>query len=228
MSDSMNGVFAAFGERLASYVPELLSGLALLAVGLVVAWLARRVVIRLAFVLRLERLLGGSRLGRELARGDVRHAAYNFLGNLSFATVFLVFLDAALSVMRLEVFSGILEVGVTFIPRLFLSLVILGLGWMVAIRVSATTHRALQEEDVPRASLIARFTKAVVLVFVAGMALSVMDFATRVVLIGFTVCMVTLGTVAILSVWSARTAIAESLRVGRDAPKGEERPSERG
>src|SRR3972149_6698734 len=79
----------------------------------------------------------------------------------------------------------------------FIVFLILGIGWIIAGRVSNSVYNALLKEDVPHFSIISRFVKFVSLLFFASMALVEIDIATQIVVIGFTTIMISLGIILI-------------------------------
>ena len=85
-----------------------------------------------------------------------------------------------------------------FIPKLLIALVIFGFGWLLAGWIATSIQRALTREDVPRATLIARFAKSGVMLFFSAMALTELDIAREIVIIGFSVTIITLGVLAIV------------------------------
>ncbi len=100
--------------------------------------------------------------------------------------------------MKLTVLSDLLEGGVFFLPRLLIALTILGVGGFIAGWVAGVIQRALIQENVPRATLLARFSKMVLLLFFSAMALTELNVAREIVIIGFTTIMITLGILSIV------------------------------
>jgi Mechanosensitive ion channel, conserved TM helix len=149
-------------------------------------------------VLRIHRVVGRFRWARGFGKGDIRHALYNMVGGLGFVIVFFVFLNAALDAMKLGVLSGLIERGVYFIPKLIIAVVILGLGWVVAGWLAEAALRALRSEEVPGASRIAKFARLVLQLFFSAMALTELDIARQIVVIGFSVSIITLGVLAVV------------------------------
>ena len=99
--------------------------------------------------------------------------------------------------MKLTILSTLIQQGVLFIPRLIIAFLILGIGWIIAGRVSNSVYNALLKEDVTHFSIISRFVKFVSLLFFASMALVEIDIATQIVVIGFTTIMISLGIILI-------------------------------
>jgi drug/metabolite transporter (DMT)-like permease len=100
--------------------------------------------------------------------------------------------------MKLFVLSNMIQKGVGIIPRLLVALFIFGVGWLIARPVALTVRRALYREGVPKAALIARFSSGVIMLFFSAMALTELDIAREVVIIGFSVVILTLAAVIII------------------------------
>ncbi len=192
--------FSKLVQSIVDYFPSLIAGLVLILIGLLAGWLIKRIVYQLCVILRIERLLGSFRWGGELSKADIRHALFNAIGNVMFFLVFLIFLNAALDAMKLFILSNMIQTGVSIIPRLLVSLFIFGVGWLIARWVALTVRRALYREGVPRATLIARFSNAVILLFFSAMALTELNVAREVVIIGFSVIIITLAVLTIILV----------------------------
>jgi len=185
-------------EKLIAYLPNLVAGIVLIAIGWFLGWLVKRIGVQVLLVLRLDRLLRRFKWGTGFAKADVRYAFAEFVGNGAFLIVFLILLNASLEALQLTMISDVLRQGVLFIPKIIVAAVILGLGWLLAGWIAGTIQRALTKEDVPRATLIARFTKVVIMLFFSAMALTELDIAREIVVIGFSVTIITLGVLVIV------------------------------
>jgi hypothetical protein len=198
MGNPLQNALYSVTEKFVAYLPNLVAGIVLVGIGWLLGWALKRVVVRLLAVLRMDRLLRRFRWGGGLERADVRYALFEFVGDAVFVLVFLVFLNASLEALQLSALSAILERGVLFIPRLIIAGVIFGLGWIAAGWVAVSVRKSLAKEDVPRPTLIARFTKAFVLLLASAMALTELDVAREIVIVGFSVTIVTLGALAVV------------------------------
>ncbi len=197
--------------QFAGYLPSLVGGLILIAIGLFGGWLAKRIVVQVLSVLKLGRQLRAFRWARDLGKADVRLSFYGLLGNVVFLVVFLIFVNAAFTVMKLTVLSALAEKAVFLFPRLLAALVIFGAGWLISLWVSVAIRRGLLKERVPRAALVAGFARAMSLLFFAALALAEMDIAREVVIIGFTVSYITLGAVAVVAVTLGGKGVVQRL-----------------
>jgi hypothetical protein len=198
MNSPLEKALQSVAERFIAYLPNLAAGLVLIAMGWVLGWLAKRIVVQVLLVLRFDRLLRRFTWGATFAKADVRYAFSEFIGSAAFLIVFLILLNASLEALQLTVLSDILIQGVLFLPKLIISAVILGLGWLLAGWIAGSIQRALAKESVPRATLIARFTKVGTMLFFSAMALTELDIAREIVVIGFSVTIITLGALVIV------------------------------
>ena len=191
--------FTDLVQNIVDYFPNLIAGFLLVVIGLLAGWLIKRIVYQLCGILRIERLLGSFRWGEEFSKADIRNALFHAIGNVAYFIVFLVFLNAALEAMKLSVLSSMIEKGVQFIPRLIIASLILGIGWIVSRGVMLSVRKALYREGVPWASMIARFSKTIILLFFFAMV--ELDIARTVVIIGFSVIIITLAILTIIIVF---------------------------
>ncbi|MBU3932794.1 MAG: hypothetical protein KKF01_10190, partial [Proteobacteria bacterium] len=173
---------------------------ALLVLGFLVAWFVKRLVIQVSIALRLERFLIKFRWGKAFSKADVRHGFYNFLGNLFYFFILLAFLDLAFIAWDLKFLSDLLGEAISLFPRVATAVIILGIGWFVAVRAASGLLRVLLRENVEQARVIGIYTRIMLIVLFSAMALVELDVANSIVTIGFTTIFITLGVIAIVFV----------------------------
>ena len=198
MNEKLSDQWSGLIEDTVQALPSLLGGILFIAVGWFLGWFAKRVITQMTALMRPERFLTRFRWGKDFAKGDVRQGFYNFLGNLAFVLVFLIFLDHAFRTWKLTVFSDILERGIYFFPRLIFALIIFGAGWLIASWASRAVVGALSRERVPWASLIGRLSRAALILFFSAMALLELDVAREIVIIGYVAMVSTSGIMIIV------------------------------
>jgi hypothetical protein len=190
--------FASITSSFVAFLPSLLGGLGLVLLGLILGWLMKKAIVQLAMVLRLDRVLSRSRWKDDLKKADVRFSLYNLAGNFVFAVVLLIFLDNAFIAWKLTMLSDLLSMGILYLPKLIIAAVIWGLGWLVSSGAQRSVTRTLLGEGIPRASLISRFIKSVLMLFFTSMAMVELNIAREIVIIGFAATIASLGAVAVV------------------------------
>lgn len=213
LEDSLNHIYG----QVVAYFPSLLAGIVLIGIGWFLGWLTKRIVAQMLSVLRLDRVLRRFKWGAAFIKADVRYAIYEWIGNAVFLVVFLVLFNAALDALKLTTLSSILSQAVLFVPKLTIAILLLGLGWAVAGWIGGVIQRALTKEGIPRATMIARFTKTILMLFFSAMALTEIDIAREIVIIGFSVAMITLGGMAlVLTSLGAKSFVAHIMEKQED------------
>jgi hypothetical protein len=207
----LENLFFGFSKKIVEYSPNLLAGLLLIGIGWLLGWLLKRIIIRLCMAFRLDRALAGFRWSGGLSKSDVRHALYNFIGNAAMLIVFLIFLNDALSVMDLTFLSSLLEGAIFFLPKFLTALVIFIAGWILSGWASGAIHKGLLKEGIPRAALIARFSKTVLLLFFSAMALTELDIAREIVIIGFATIIITLAVITVVLTTRGGKTLVDSI-----------------
>lgn len=199
MKTQIQDQISSFADTLLSYLPSLIGGIILVLLGWLIGWLVKKVLIQLSIVLHLDRFLKRSRSGADFSKADVRYSLYSFIGNVGFVIIFLIFLDNALLTWNLKILSDLLNKGILFLPKIIIALAIFGLGWLIASWVQISTFKTLHREDIPRASLISKFIKSIILVFFSAVSFVELDVAREIIIIAFATIFITLGllTVAI-------------------------------
>jgi len=193
MSQELSGPVAGFMQELSDYLPTLAAGLFLVAVGLVVGWLAKRTTVRLLIWLRLDRLGQRSGWPGAFAKGDVRAPLYALLGNGAMVLVTLVFLENALQIWGLQVLADMVDRVLFFVPNILVALFVVGIGVLVAGSAATRVERTLDEEGFPRARLIGKVLQSTLTTIVGALALWQLNFAREIVYAAFLIAFGAVG-----------------------------------
>jgi len=182
-----------FLQGISDYLPTLAAGLLVFALGIGVGWLVKRAVVRVLIWLRLDRL--GAKLGwrAAFAKGDIRAALYEMVGNIAMLLVVLIFLDNALTIWGLTVLSRTLEGLVFVLPNLGVVAIIVAVGMFLSSLLADRAERALEDEDFAHARLVGKILKGILLSIVAALALWQLGFARQIVLAGFLIVFGAIG-----------------------------------
>ncbi len=181
----VSGTIAQFQAQVAAYLPTLAAGLVVLALGIVVGWVAKRAVMRALLWLRLDRLGGGHSWRAAFAKGDVRSALYSLAGNVVMIMIVLVFLDNALQIWGLVVLSRLVDQVLFYLPTVGMVALIGGIGVLLANTLAERVEDTLEEEGIGRARLVSRIFKSALLAVVGALALWELNFGRQIVLAAF-------------------------------------------
>ncbi len=198
METKIQDQFSSFAGSLLAYLPNLIGGVILVLLGWLTGWIIKRILVQLSIILHIDRLLKRSRYNADFSKADVRYSFYNFIGNIGFVIIFLIFLDNALLTWKLNILSDLLSKGITFLPKIIIAAITFSIGWLLASWVQISVLKSLSRERIPRASLIARFIKSILVIFFSAISLVELDVAREIVIIGFGTIFITLGAITVV------------------------------
>ncbi len=198
MDSKIQDQFVGLTDSLLAYLPNFIGGLALILTGWLAGWLIKRILVQFCVILRVDRFLKRTRFEAEVSKADVRYGLYELIGNIGFVIIFLIFLDNALLTWKMDILSDLLSKGILFLPKMIIAVAIFGVGWLLASWVQVSVLKSLHREEIPRASLIAKFIKSILLVFFSAISLVELDVAREIIIIGFATIFITLGAITIV------------------------------
>ncbi len=198
METKIQDQFLSLADSIVAYLPSLLAGIVLLLIGWLAGWFIKRLLIQLSILVRIDRFLTRSRWADDFSKADVRYGVYNLIGNIGYVLVFLLFLDNALVAWKLTMLSDLLSKGILYLPKIIISLVIFGFGWLLAFWAEKSVLISLNREEIPRASLISKFIKMILMLFFSAIALVELELAKTIVIIGFATILVTISAISII------------------------------
>ncbi len=222
METKIQDQFFTLADSIVAYLPSLLAGFILLLIGWFAGWFVKRLLIQISLLLRVDRFLMRSRWADDFTRADVRHGVYNFIGNIGYALIFLLFLDNALIAWKLTILSDLLSKGILYMPKIIIAVAIFAIGWLLALWAERSVESALKRERIQRASFISKFVKMIILLFFSAIALVELEVAQIIVIIGFSTILVTISAISVIL-----TAVGGKSFIKQVGEKfGNEQPSE--
>ncbi|HLI88368.1 MAG TPA: hypothetical protein VKV37_06735 [Ktedonobacteraceae bacterium] len=164
-----------------SFVPKLVGFLLVLLIGWIVASLLAKAVTFLLKRIGFERMAERIGLNRLEQRLGMRMDAATLLGKIVFWFVFLIFLIPAFNSLGLPTVSNILQVIISYIPNVFVAVLVLFLGTLLAAFVADIVRGALSGGRLGNASIIANIARGAIIGFAALMALYQLQIAPAII-----------------------------------------------
>lgn len=182
MPENLNQFFERLGEILTSilnFLPTLILALILLFLGWVLAKLIRLLVIRLLSIFRFDRLL--KKGPQDELRQKDRAKARELIGNLFYWFLIFVLLIIVLDVLGLNIGGLVLNRVLEILPAVFVAIMILILGVVLAIFAGEIAHALLLNTDIKHPLIWVRGIRWLTLAFVVVLALEQLGLAAHLV-----------------------------------------------
>jgi len=183
MPENLSQFFQRLGEILNSilnFLPTLILALILLIVGWLLAKLIRLLVIKLLELLRFERLI--KKGPQDELREKDRTKTKELIGNLFYWFLIFVLLIVVLDVLGLNIGGLVLNRILEILPGIFVAIMVLILGLVLAIFVGEIAHALLLNTSIKHPLIWVRGIRWITLAFVVVLALEQLGLAAHLVI----------------------------------------------
>lgn len=175
---------------LADFLPRLIGGLVVLVIGLIVAGLAKWVVLAVLRAIQLEKLLG------QYAKAGKKGLTWsNIIGEIVRWFVIILFLMPTVEIWGIPAVAAILSQILLYLPNVLVAAIVIFLGLVIANLMYDVVHTAIRGVSDQTANTAAGVAKWSIIVFVVLVALNQLGIAADLIRILFTgiVAMLALG-----------------------------------
>jgi hypothetical protein len=179
--ETMRGV----GRRLAALVPNVLTMLVLLVLGLVIGAVARALVVRVLRAVRFNARCQRWGLQQALARAAIFRDPDRLAGSLVFWGIFLVFAMMGIDALALPGMYGATSLVVQLIPNVLAAMLILVVGWLLANFLGNAVLIGSVNARIAEGRLLARAVRWGVLAFTMAAVLTQLGIGREMVMIAF-------------------------------------------
>jgi hypothetical protein len=173
------------GQRLLEVLPGVLAMITLVIVGVVLAWVVSRLLVRLAEATAFDRRGETWGLAAALGRAGVGRPPSQVLGSVVFWGIFLVFATLAIDALAIPGSGRLTDFMFRWVPVILGAGLILLIGWLIANFLGQGVLIAAVNAGVPEARVLARVARWAVLLFAGAMAITHVGIAKEMVLVAF-------------------------------------------
>jgi len=174
-------------QKLVAFLPSLLTGIIVFAAGLLLAWLLKLIVVRIVRLFKLDAAFDRSGVTDALRKMAVKDTPAKLIGRTFFWLIAFIFFILALKVMKVPSIDQLLEKLLLYLPNIFVSLVILAIGWLLGNFLGRAVLIASVNAGVKISSQISKGVKAVILFFALVMAFEQLGIGRNTMIAAFAI-----------------------------------------
>lgn len=166
-SSWQTALLISWGEVWTSFVkllPSLLGAIVVFAIGLILAYWVKKLIISGLKIIRLEELSGMVGVDKYLSKADIRLTFVELLGTIVEWIIVLVFFLAVVDILGLSAVSMVLAQVIGYIPNVLAAALIFAAGYFVARLVDTLVRGALVSVDHDLARPVGKLARWVILV----------------------------------------------------------------
>lgn len=208
ISDSVGAFLRGIGE----FLPNILAAIVILIVGWIIAKIFKAAVGRGLRVIRFPSLTAKAGIDDFLKTGGVEKSTTDLVAVLVYWLVMLIVLVAAVTALRLEAASTVLNQILFYIPNIIVAVIVVAVGLYAANFVSAVVRTAVANAGIEQAEFVAAISRYAMIIFTFAIALEQLGIGRDIVTNGFLVLLGAASFAAALAVGlGARDVVAKYL-----------------
>ncbi|MCH7641086.1 hypothetical protein IID22_02745 [Patescibacteria group bacterium] len=158
-------------------LPRILGAIVIFAIGLLLAFWVKRLVVELLKLLRLESLSKGAGIDKYLSKADIKLNLTDLLGTFAEWLIILVFFLAVVDILGLSAVSTVLARVLGYVPNILAAALIFAAGYLIAGLVDGLVRGALASVDHDIAKPVGRVARWMILLVSAFAAVDQLQIA---------------------------------------------------
>jgi len=179
--------FESSYEKFLTFMPNFLTSLALLILGIVLAAVLRMIFLRIFRAVNLDKAAQRLGLFEMLLKGGIRDSLSAFIARIIGWLTIFTFAVVAVQTLKIPTVEHLLERFFLYLPNVFTAAVILLFGYLFSNFFGRTALIASVNAGMRRAGLVGRLVKITVFILSATMAMEQLGIGRDTVLIAFAI-----------------------------------------
>ena len=159
------------------FIPNILGAIVIFAIGLILAFWAKRLVVEFLKIVRFEKLAKTAGIERYLKKADIKLSLVDLLGTIIEWIVILIFFLAVVDILGLDAVSVVLGTVLGYVPNVIAAALIIAVGYIIAGVVEGLVRGGLVSVDHDIAKPTSRFARWIIMVVAVFAAIDQLQIA---------------------------------------------------
>lgn len=183
----LTGPLKDFFQRLIEFLPNLLSSVVIFVLGLVLGWILKMVIAKIAKLLNIDRFFSKMGITETFGKVGIKDAPSKLLGRIFYWLVVIIFAIIALYALKVPTIEDLLEKFLLYLPNLFIAALLITVGFMLGNFLGRTALIASVNAGIRFSGLLSKGVKTIILVLAFAMALEQLGIGRNTVVVAFTI-----------------------------------------
>ena len=176
-----------FVQKIAEFLPNLLTGIIILVIGFFIALFVKRFFAKISIFLKIDRLSEKIGLEHIIKRCGIRDTLSGVIGKAAFWVILISFVIMGLDSLKMLAVENLLEAFWLYLPNVIASVIIIVVGYLLGNFLGRAALIASVNAGLALAGLIGKFVKFTVFIMSATMSLELLGIGKDTVLIAFAI-----------------------------------------
>jgi len=220
--------FNKFLGKVATFLPNLLAMVTILIIGFLIAWAIKILLLRFLNAIKFDKMGEKWGLTHMLSKGGIFYSPANLLSKFFYWVIVLITLILGINALEVAATQNFIAQFFNYLPNLFAAMIILIIGYLVAIFLSQAALIAAVNAQMESAKFLSRSVRWFIIVLTLTMTLYHLGIAEKVVVSAFSITFG--GVVLALAIsfgWGGRELAKDFLeKLYRKKEKGSEGPNQ--
>jgi hypothetical protein len=183
ITDSLNRFLA----KVITFVPNLLAMITILIIGFLIAWIVKILLLRFLKAIQFDKVSERWGLTHILSKGGMTYSPANLLSGFFYWVIVLITLILGINALEVVATQNFIARFFNYLPNLFAAVIILAIGYLIAIFLSQAALIAAVNAQIDSARLLARVVRWFIIILSLTMALYQLGIAESIIIVAFTV-----------------------------------------
>jgi hypothetical protein len=183
ISDSFN----KFVGKVLTFLPNLLAMITILIVGFFVAWVLKVILLRVLKAIQFDRVSERWGFSQVFSKGGMPYSPTHLLSRFFYWVVVLITLILGINALEVAATQNFITQFFNYLPHLFAAIIILVIGYLVAVFLGQTILIAAVNAQMESAKFFSRAVRWFIIILSMTMALYHLGIAGEVIIIAFTI-----------------------------------------
>jgi Mechanosensitive ion channel, conserved TM helix len=183
MVDSLN----KFLGKVITFFPNLLAMITIFVIGFLIAWIVKIILLRFLKAIHFDRASERWGLTQVLSKGGVAYSPANLLSRFFYWVIILITLILGINALEVAATQNFIAKFFNYLPNLFAALLVLVVGYLIAIFLGQATLIAAVNAQMETARLIGRAVRWFIIILSLTMAFYHLGIAEKVIIVAFTI-----------------------------------------
>jgi len=199
-----------------TFIPALIGAIIILLIGWGIGKLVQLAITKGLQALHFDRMTEHAGINSALTRADVKRSPSGILGIVAYWFIFLIAVQAAVSVLGIPALTVLMTAVVLYLPRIFGALLVVILGAWGASVLGRVTAASATTAGIGYAALLGRFVTGATLFFVFAIALDVLGLTFPFLTTAFAILVGTIGLATAIAFGLGGQEFATDILAGRE------------
>jgi hypothetical protein len=179
--------FNKFLGKVTTFLPNLLAMITIIIIGFFIAWILKKFLFRFLKAIQFDRVSERWGLPHILSKGGVTYSPADLLSRFFYWVIVLITLILGINALEVAATQNFISHFFNYLPHLFAAMIILAIGYLIAIFLGQATLIAAVNAQMESAKILSRAVRWFIIILSLTMTLYHLGIAEKVIVAAFSI-----------------------------------------